>query len=92
LREADRTNQALNAQEIHYYTIVCGLKQNEAAAELRAQDYIALEDNAARVEMLNFHLAEYYFRNKDFAHALTTYEKVTPDNLSNREIADMKFH
>src|SRR5215831_15001360 len=50
LHEADRTNQALNAQEIHYYTIVCGLKQNEAAAELRAQDYIALEDNAARVE------------------------------------------
>src|SRR5437764_8050606 len=92
LREADRTNQALNAQEIHYYTIVCGLKKNEAAAELRAQDYITLEDNAARIDMLNFHLAEYYFRNKDYARALTTFEKVSPDNLSNREIADMKFH
>ena len=32
LRETDRTNQALNVQEIQYYTIVCGLKQNEGAA------------------------------------------------------------
>ena len=92
LREADRTNQALNAQEIHYYTIVCGLKQNEAAAALKADEYINLEDNAARVEMMNFHLAEYFFRNKDYAQALATYDKTAPDNLSNREIADMKFH
>ena len=92
LREPDRTNQAINAQEIRYYTIVCGLKQNEAAAELKANDYIALEDNEARVQMMNFHLAEYYFRNKDYARALTTFDKTAPDNLSNREIADMKFH
>ena len=32
LRETDRSSQALNAQEIRYYTIVCGLKQNEKAA------------------------------------------------------------
>jgi tetratricopeptide (TPR) repeat protein len=92
LREADRTNQALNAQEIHYYTIVCGLKQNEGAAAQKADEYINLEDNAARVEMMNFHLAEYFFRNKEYAQALATYDKTAPDNLSNREIADMKFH
>src|ERR1700730_16227957 len=92
LRETDRSNQALAAQEIHYYTIVCGLKQNEAAAEVKANDYISLEDNAARVEMMNFHLAEYYFRNKDYPQAIATYDKTAADNLSNREIADMKFH
>ena len=92
LRETDRTNQALNTQEIHYYTIVCGLKQNEAAAAQKADEFISLEDNEARVEMMNFHLAEYYFRNKDYAQALATYDKTSADNLSNREIADMKFH
>jgi tetratricopeptide (TPR) repeat protein len=42
--------------------------------------------------MMNFHLAEYLFRNKDYAQALATYDKTAPDNLTNREIADMKFH
>ena len=92
IRETDRTNQALNTQEIHYYTIVCGLKQMEGAAAQKADEYINLEDNAARVEMMNFHLAEYYFRNKDYSQALAIYDKTPPDNLSNREIADMKFH
>ncbi len=92
LRESDRSNEALNTQEIRYYTIVCGLKQNEVAAAQKADEYISLEDNAARVEMMNFHLAEYFFRNKDYAQALATYDKTAPDNLSNREIADMKFH
>src|SRR5215471_2733707 len=74
LREPDRSNHALNTQEVHYYTIVCGLKQNEVAAAQKADEYINLEDNAARVEMMNFHLAEYYFRNKDYARALAAYD------------------
>ncbi|HYE55144.1 MAG TPA: tetratricopeptide repeat protein [Chitinophagaceae bacterium] len=92
LRETDRSNQALNAQEIRYYTIVCALKQNEEAAIDKARDFIDLEDNTARVEMMSFHLAEYYFRNKDYNKALSAYETISVDNLSNREVADMKFH
>ncbi|HYF31448.1 MAG TPA: tetratricopeptide repeat protein [Chitinophagaceae bacterium] len=92
LRETDRSNQALNAQEIRYYTLVCGLKQNEEAAVDKAKEYIDVEDNAARVEMMNFHLAEYYFRTKNYTQALNTYESISVDNLGNREVADMKFH
>src|SRR5215212_6653780 len=92
LRETDRSNQALNAQEIRYYTIACGLKQNEAAAVEKAKEFIDIEDNAARVEMMQFHLAEYYFRNKNFTQALSAYDNVSIDNLGNREVADMKFH
>lgn len=92
LRETDRSNQALNAQEIRFYTIVCGLKQNEEAAVEKAKEFIDLEDNIARVEMMNFHLAEYYFRTKNFPLALSSYQTVSVDNLSNRELADMKFH
>jgi tetratricopeptide (TPR) repeat protein len=92
LRETDRSNQALNAQEIRYYTIACGLRQNEAAAVEKAKEFIDIEDNASRVEMMQFHLAEYYFRNKNFGQALAAYEAVSVDNLGNREVADMKFH
>ena len=89
---ADRSNQAINYQEIKYYTIVCALKQNEEGAVVQARKFIDLEDNAARVQMMSFHLAEYYFRQQDYAQAASLYENVKIGNLSNREIADMKFH
>jgi TolA-binding protein len=91
-RETDRSNKALNYQEVNYYTTVCALKQNEETAVEVAREFIALEDNAARVQMMSFHLAEYYFRKQDYAQAIPAFEKVSIDNLSNREIADLKFH
>lgn len=91
-REPDRSSEAINTQEIKYYTTVCALKQDERAAIDKAKDFIDLEDNTARVQMMNFHLAEYYFRRQDYQKALGLYEAANIENLSNREIADMKFH
>src|SRR5438105_11706844 len=68
-RNADRSSLAINYQEVKYYTIVCALKQNEKGAVQKARDFIHLEDNVARVQMMSFHLAEYYFRQKDYAAA-----------------------
>ncbi len=42
--------------------------------------------------MMSFHLAEYYFQQKDYTTAVRLYESVSIDNLDNREIADLKFH
>lgn len=92
LRETDRINNAVMAQEIDYYTTVAALKQNESAAEQTAQQYIAIVKNNARVEMMRFHLAEYYFRQQRFSDAANLYEGTNVANLSNREIADAKFH
>jgi TolA-binding protein len=92
LRETDRSNNALNYQEVRYYAIVCALKQNEDRAAYNAQEFIDLEDNASRVQMMAYHLAEYHFRKKDYAKAIAAYEKVSISNLSNEEIALMKFH
>jgi TolA-binding protein len=92
LRETDRSNQALNFQEIKYYTIVCALKQNETGAVDAAREYVDLDDNAARVDMMSFHLAEYHFRKENYPEAASYYEKTFVEHLSNREIADMKFH
>jgi len=89
---ADRSSQAITYQEIKYYTIVCALKQNEEGAVVQAQKFIETEDNVARVQMMSFHLAEYYFRKDDLAAAGSLYETTSIANLSNREVADMKFH
>ncbi|WP_126971686.1 tetratricopeptide repeat protein [Gynurincola endophyticus] len=92
LRDKDRVNQPFNYQELKYYTIVCALKQNESAAISRASEFIDVEDNAARVQMMHFHLAEFYFRQENYALALQHYELANISNLSNTEIAKMKFN
>jgi TolA-binding protein len=92
VRETDKANNTITVQEISYYSIVCGLKQGEGRSEGEAQEYIEVEKNDARVQMMNFHLAEYYFRNEQFGAAVDRYEQANIANLSNREIADMKFH
>ncbi|MEP6700210.1 MAG: tetratricopeptide repeat protein [Bacteroidota bacterium] len=92
VRETDKANTAITVQEINYYTTVLSLKQGESRAEEEAQEFIDLEKNTARVQMMSFHLAEYYFRNEKFTDAVQLYEQANIANLSNREIADMKFH
>ncbi|HLL44245.1 MAG TPA: tetratricopeptide repeat protein, partial [Segetibacter sp.] len=78
--------------EAKYYTIVAGLKMDESTAEAAARTFIDEEHNEPRIQMLSYQLGEYYYRNQKFEDALTYYEKAGIDNLSNRDIADMKFH
>ncbi|MBC7947098.1 MAG: hypothetical protein H7Y42_04405, partial [Chitinophagaceae bacterium] len=69
IRETDKANNPITVQEITYYTTACALKQNESSAEDKAIDYIDVEKNTARVQMMSFHLGEYYFRKQDFSRA-----------------------
>ena len=92
LRETDRANNAITDQEIRYYEIACGLKQNEERAAAEAKQYIDVEKNSARTGMLSFHLGEFYFRGQQFGEAVSYYERAGVSNLSNRELADMQFH
>jgi TolA-binding protein len=91
-KETDKINSEIRTQELDYYTIVCELKQNEGRAEAEAKQYVDVVKNDARVQMLNFHLAEYYFRQQNFGEAVSLYEAANRANLSSDEIADMKFH
>ena len=92
VRETDKANNPVTVQEIDYYTIACSLKQGEESAEEQAVDYIDLEKNTARVQMMNFQLGEYYFRRQEFHNAAERYEQTSIANLSNKDIAAMKFH
>lgn len=92
VRETDIANNPVTVQEIKYYTTVCALKQDESRAEGEAVDFINGEKNTSRVQMMNFHLGEYYFRRQDFDKAIASYEKTNIANLDNKDIATMKFH
>ena len=78
--------------EAKYYYISCGLKLNDATAEPMAIDFIELEHHEPRIQLMSYQLAEYYFRKKDFTDALTHYNKAGIDNLTNAEIAELKFN
>jgi len=87
------TNYPISIQtEAKYYYITCGLKLNDATAEPLAIDFIDLEHHEPRIQMMSYQLAEYYFRKKNFAEALTYFNKAGIDNLSNAEIAELKFN
>jgi TolA-binding protein len=92
VRETDQVNRTITVQEINYYTTVCALKQNEKRAENEAITYIEVEKNNARAQMMNYHLGAYYFRTGDYTQAVQRFEQSNISNLSNREVADMKFH
>lgn len=78
--------------ESKYYYILCGLKINDSTAAPMAVDFVEREHDVPHIQMMRFHLGEYYYRRKMLPEAVASYEKTNIANLSNREIADMKFH
>ncbi|MFC0776127.1 tetratricopeptide repeat protein [Terrimonas alba] len=92
VRETNIANNSVTVQEVNYYATACALKQGESRAEQQAIDYIDLEKNTARVQMMNYQLGEFYFRGQDFKKAVNHYEQANIANLSNKDIAQMKFH
>ena len=78
--------------EAKYYSIICGLALNDVSAVDNAVDFIALEHHEPRIEMMSYHLAEYYYRKKDFDEAINYYNMSGIDNLSNAQISTLKFH
>lgn len=91
-REPDFSNYRIPFEEVEYYTLVCALRQNEGTAEEQALAFAELQPNQALKQKMNFQLGEYYFRRQQYKDAIDMYEKSNTGNLSEREIADMKFH
>ncbi|MGN6439641.1 MAG: tetratricopeptide repeat protein [Agriterribacter sp.] len=92
VRSTDKTNNALVHDDVHFYTIACGLQQNETFAAQEAAKFVETNSNPSLRERLSFYLAEYHFRQNNMKEALTYYEQTSASSLSNRQIADMKFH
>ncbi|MFN4007652.1 MAG: tetratricopeptide repeat protein [Chitinophagaceae bacterium] len=80
------------ALESKYYSILCGLQLMDGTAAEAANAFIALEHHAHKVQLMSYHLAEYYFKQKQYQKANELYEKAKIDNLTNEQIATLKFH
>lgn len=93
VNKARQSNIPVSVQtEAKYYAIICRLQLNDITAVDEAKDFIELEHNAPRIQMMCYYLGEYYYKHSDFSSANTCYEKTNIANLSNKEIAGMKFH
>ncbi len=84
--------ESFNFENVHYYTLVCSLNQDDSSAVAPARIFIERDNNAARGEMLAYHLAEYEFRHGNYDAALKDFDHAGIDNLTNNEIASLKFH
>ncbi len=85
------SNHTYINDDVNYYHTVCQLKLMLPVAEPDAKQYIDVVANEPRREMMSFHLAQYYYKKDDFSSAVDYYERAGYDNLSNEQIADMKF-
>jgi len=92
IRETDRTNHQFNTEEVDYYAIVCGLKLNQPEAREQADAFIQLGRSQALSQKMSYHLGEYLFRRQDMRNAIMAYEGADIDQLSNEEIANLKFN
>ena len=86
------SNYPVTVQEIEFYDIVCGLMQNEDLAVTRAENYIFLSKNEARVEGMSFYLGEYFFRHQNFKEALENYKMTDVSNIEADQLSSFQFH
>lgn len=92
LRSADVTNSSAIYDEVRFYVLVCGLKQQEELAEKEAKAFVSVEHQQPLKQKLSYHLGEFYFQKQQYRDAVMMYDHCTEENLSPEEIINMKFH
>ncbi|NDC41518.1 MAG: hypothetical protein EBZ77_08210, partial [Chitinophagia bacterium] len=85
---ADRT---LDRERATYHSIVAGILTNFVTGEKKALAFASATLNDAYRQRVYFALAQYYFDQDQLDKAIPFYEKINIGNLTNEEIADVKF-
>jgi len=75
-----------------FYSLVCALKQQDKTQENAALEFVAMSQQKPLVQRMHYYLGEYYFQQEAFAKAQEHYALTGIDNLTNAEIASLKFH
>ena len=86
-----KTDHAYINDDIDYYNALCELKLLQDIGREDAILFINSVNNEPRRQIMNFHLAHYYFLINDFQNAITSFTDAGFENLSNDQIADAKF-
>ncbi len=74
-----------------YYHAVCALELEKKDAEKLLLNYLDNNDESLYTRLAWFHLARYYYKEKEYANAIRYFEKVRPLDLSNDRIGEYKF-
>ena len=80
------------ADETSYYTVICGLLLNDENVVRDATAFTSTSVNTYRVQMMDFFLGEYYFRQKKYNNAIQYLTKTSISNLTNSQIEAVKYH
>lgn len=91
LTAAEAMEQQLKFDELRFYTIACGLMQNNPLAEQQASHFLTANTAAGLRGQLAFYLGMYYFHQQKYDQALEAYDKASIENLDNEQVADMQF-
>jgi TolA-binding protein len=77
--------------DLHFYLAQCELGLLIDVGENDAIFYLNHSNNELRKKMLRFYLGHYYFQKEKYNDCIVQLEKATIHNLTNEEIADLKF-
>lgn len=92
MNDAQRSAAGLRADEIDFYATACALQRQEPFAAEDAAAFMARDEKDALRLKMAFYLGEYHYRQSEFRTAVDTYEQTDVAQLSNQQIADMKYH
>lgn len=82
---------AIALEQARYYEAVSRLKLSLPGADDSAAKFLSTVRHPAYRQRVSFNLAQYYFRHNQLTKAIAWYESAAIGNLTNEEIADMKF-
>ncbi len=79
------------AEEVDFYYIVCEIKLLHSTAESDAIDFIQEDHINSLNQQMCFYLAHYYYQKNKFEKAIEYFRLSSYDNLTNEQIAEVKF-
>jgi len=85
------STNATDDEKAKFTKALARLKDNQQDAENYAIHTLENLTNLALAQRLSFGLAQYYFRQDNYAKAIAYYESAGIYNLDNQEISDQKF-
>ena len=68
--------------DAEYHIAICGIRRDVVGAEQRLTEFIRAQRPAAIADQAGLELGNYYFNNKQYENALSSYELINIDNLN----------
>jgi len=86
-----KTDHTYLNDDIDFYYAICELKLMFEVGSTDANAFMQHANNQPRKHQMGFHLGHYYFLKNEFTQAIDCFSQTKFENLSNDQIADLKF-